>query len=328
MGLTLGVISAVSQITQPRWPSSVHWSSHGVCRSALHPPQPLTDSSAVGSPAASQGGLPAAPQLLASFLVVGATPVGSFPQSTRAGKAAVSVCTQGSSPDPFSGRALCPEAGGRFSLPSGPGPQGAGICPASLEPASCSNCLPHLGLIYLCVTSFIFPWIYHDFPRSFQLKSPTWILAVFTLLLWGFPGGSEVKASGCSAGDLGSIPGLGRSPGEGNGNPLQHSCLENPMDRGAWWSTVHGVAKSRTRLSDFTFTFTLLFISTIMDLSCSSVYIFISSFISLCFISHSLKSGFLELRFLWSSVVWHLRWIFFSFARVCRVALLPLWEVD
>ena len=72
----------------------------------------------------------------------------------------------------------------------------------------------------------------------------------------GFPGGSEVKASARSAGDLGSIPGLGRSPGEGNGNPLQYSCLENPMDGGAWWATVHGVAKSLTRLSDSTFTFT------------------------------------------------------------------------
>ena len=50
----------------------------------------------------------------------------------------------------------------------------------------------------------------------------------------------EVKASPCNVGDLGSIPGLGRSPGEGNGNPLQYSCLENPMDGGAWWSTVHG----------------------------------------------------------------------------------------
>ena len=52
----------------------------------------------------------------------------------------------------------------------------------------------------------------------------------------GFPGGSEVKASACNAGDLGSIPGSGRSPEEGNGNPLQYSCLENPMDRGAWWA--------------------------------------------------------------------------------------------
>ena len=69
-----------------------------------------------------------------------------------------------------------------------------------------------------------------------------------------FLGGSEVKASACDVGDLGSIPGSGRSPGEGNGNPLQYSCLENPMGGGAWWATVHRVAKSPTRLSDFTFT--------------------------------------------------------------------------
>ena len=68
----------------------------------------------------------------------------------------------------------------------------------------------------------------------------------------GFPGGSEVKVSACSAGDLGSIPELGRSPGEGNGSPLQYSCLENPMDGGAWWATVQGVAESQTQLSDLT----------------------------------------------------------------------------
>ena len=67
----------------------------------------------------------------------------------------------------------------------------------------------------------------------------------------GLPGGSEGKASSYNAGDLGSIPGSGRSPREGNGNPLQYSCLENPMDGGAWWATVHGVSKSRTRLSNF-----------------------------------------------------------------------------
>ena len=72
----------------------------------------------------------------------------------------------------------------------------------------------------------------------------------------GFPGGSEVKASASNAGDMGLIPGSGRSPGEGNGNPLQYSCLENPIDGGAWWATVHGVTKSWTRLSDLTFTFT------------------------------------------------------------------------
>ena len=95
----------------------------------------------------------------------------------------------------------------------------------------------------------------------------------------GFPGGSDGKESACNAGHSGSIHGMGRYPGEGNGNPLQnvhtvvllvpycyrlgegdgtllqHSCLENPMDGGAWWAAVHGVTKSRTRLSDFRFTF-------------------------------------------------------------------------
>ena len=59
------------------------------------------------------------------------------------------------------------------------------------------------------------------------------------------PGGLDGKASLCNAGDPGSIPGSGRSPGEGNGNPLQYYCLENLMDRGAWYATVHGVTKSR-----------------------------------------------------------------------------------
>ena len=65
-----------------------------------------------------------------------------------------------------------------------------------------------------------------------------------------------VKDLPANGGDAGLIPGSGRFPGEGNGNPLQYSCLENPMDGGAWWSTVHGVTKRRTRLSSFTFTFT------------------------------------------------------------------------
>ena len=76
-------------------------------------------------------------------------------------------------------------------------------------------------------------------------------------LLLRLSGGSDGKASAYNVGDLGSIPGLGRSPGEGNGNPLQYSCLENPMDRGAWWATVHGVTKSRIRLSDFIFIYSL-----------------------------------------------------------------------
>ena len=73
----------------------------------------------------------------------------------------------------------------------------------------------------------------------------------------GFSAGSDVKASAFNVGDLGSIPGSGWSAGKGNGNPLQYSCLENRMDGGAWWATVHGVAKSRTRLSDFTSLYTI-----------------------------------------------------------------------
>ena len=68
---------------------------------------------------------------------------------------------------------------------------------------------------------------------------------MFTL---GFPGGSDGKESACNAGDLGLIPGLRRSPGGRHGNPLQYSCLENPMDRAAWRAIIHGVAKSWTRL--------------------------------------------------------------------------------
>ena len=71
----------------------------------------------------------------------------------------------------------------------------------------------------------------------------------------GFPGGSVVKNPPVNAGDLGLIPGQEDLLGEGNGNPLQYSCLENPMDGGVWWAAVYGVAKSRTRMSNFTFTF-------------------------------------------------------------------------
>ena len=84
-----------------------------------------------------------------------------------------------------------------------------------------------------------------------------WITAFFVQikfvnfnLVMSFPCSSVGKESACSAGDPGSIPGLGRSPGEGNGNPLQYPCLENLMDRGTWWIAVHGVAKSRARLSN------------------------------------------------------------------------------
>ena len=72
----------------------------------------------------------------------------------------------------------------------------------------------------------------------------------------GFQVTQVVKNLSASVGDKGSVPGSGRSPGGGNGNPLQYSRLENPMDRGAWWAIVHGVAKSQTRLSVHTHTHT------------------------------------------------------------------------
>ena len=75
----------------------------------------------------------------------------------------------------------------------------------------------------------------------------------FSLILLWFPGGSDGKESACNARDLGSIPGLGRSLGEGNDNLPQYSCLENSMDRRAWWATVHGVAKIQTPINTFVF---------------------------------------------------------------------------
>ena len=70
------------------------------------------------------------------------------------------------------------------------------------------------------------------------------------MVVFGFPGGSVMKNPLASAGDVGLIPGSGRSPGGRNGNLFQYSCLRNPMDRGVWWATVHGVAKSQTQLND------------------------------------------------------------------------------
>ena len=80
-----------------------------------------------------------------------------------------------------------------------------------------------------------------------------------SVTLLGFPGGSEVKASACNSGDMGLIPGFGRSTGGGNGNPLQYSCLKKPMDGGAWWATVHGVLRvGHDRVTSLTHSMTLL----------------------------------------------------------------------
>ena len=86
-----------------------------------------------------------------------------------------------------------------------------------------------------------------QFPRGVIPKNALNIGQLHSsLMLVDFPGVSDGKVSVYKAGDPGSIPRSGRSPGKGNGNPLHYSCLANPMDRGTWWATVHGVAKSRT----------------------------------------------------------------------------------
>ena len=109
-----------------------------------------------------------------------------------------------------------------------------------------TNCVGFLIFSYLIGTYYWQQFIYF----TGSLRNIHYIMYITM-----FPGGSEVKASASNVGDPGLIPGSGRSPGEGNGNPLQYSCLENPMDREAWQATVHGVAKSRTRLSELTFIF-------------------------------------------------------------------------
>ena len=94
----------------------------------------------------------------------------------------------------------------------------------------------------MCLFQFWFPWV----------VCPAVGFAGSYGSLLGFPGDSEFKVSACNAGDLSSIPGSGRSPGERNGNSLQYSCLENPMDGEAWWVIVHRVAKSQTQPRNFT----------------------------------------------------------------------------
>ena len=111
---------------------------------------------------------------------------------------------------------------------------------------------------YPVVASSLYTWSKPDISRSLLiplLPSSYFFFLIVQFgnafdVLWDLPGDSHSEESVCNAGDPGSIPGLGRSCGEGNGNPLQYSCLESPWDRGAWWAIVHGVTKSLTWLSD------------------------------------------------------------------------------
>ena len=101
----------------------------------------------------------------------------------------------------------------------------------------------------------------HFFPRKYIRFLKNFVeVQLFSnvVLISALPGGSDGKESACNVGDLCSIPGLGRSCGEENGNPLHYSCLENTMHRGVRWATVHGFAKSWTRLTNFHFQFTML----------------------------------------------------------------------
>ena len=92
------------------------------------------------------------------------------------------------------------------------------------------------------------------YPKIKQKILLMWKDTCSPMFIEGFPGGSDGKESSCNARDLGSIPGLGRSPGGGHGNPLQYSCLGNPMDRGVWQTTVHIEAKSGTEMSRWAYT--------------------------------------------------------------------------
>ena len=127
--------------------------------------------------------------------------------------------------------------------PLAPGPSSLPTTSLHLAVTASGNEGPNLSFL-LCGLSWL-----SIFPVPPILDEVILWTAVWQLpgcVTFSFPGGSDSKESACNAGDLGLIPGSGRSLGEGNGNPLQYSCLENPMDRGAWWATVYGITKSWT----------------------------------------------------------------------------------
>ena len=120
-----------------------------------------------------------------------------------------------------------------------------------------------------------FQCLFHNSSFLQQIFKRIMIITKYLHISRDFPGGSDGKASAYNAGDLGLIPGSGRSSGEGNGNPLQYSCLENPMDGRAWQATVRGVAKSQTSLSNFTLPYlTLPFRTFLLLFICSVILLF------------------------------------------------------
>ena len=131
-----------------------------------------------------------------------------------------------------------------------------------------------------------------------------------------------VKNLPVNAGDVGSIPGWGRSPGGGHGNPLQSSCLENPMDGGAWWATVPGVAKSQTRLSDSHFDFFTFYFSFLMHLWLRGFCLF-SEFSSCLFPADYYPNSFPDI----SLMLWDLMKFSFSFL-ILVIFYLPSLPVD
>ena len=105
-------------------------------------------------------------------------------------------------------------------------------------------------LHYLLLTHVSYIRKHVDIASLLTNKKKFYTIYLISPFLWGFPGGSVGKESTCNTGDVGSIPGSGRSPGVGNGSPFQYSCLENFKGRGVWLATDHVVTKSQTQLSD------------------------------------------------------------------------------
>ena len=122
-----------------------------------------------------------------------------------------------------------------------------------------------------------------------SVSNLTFCVWLYFILCFGLPRGSDSKESTCDAGDPGLIPESGRFPGEGNDNPLQYSCLENSMDREAWWSTIHGITKSWTHPPDSSMLSQMLEFPSLdrwIILHCTYISYFLHSLSSLSFIPH------------------------------------------